>query len=418
MTHANTGEGQTHPELTTLPDVQRLHYLDNVRALAMFLGVIFHAALAYSPLMHNLWFTTGEQSSATIDFVNFFTHLFRMPLFFLISGFFALMLIEKRGLSGFVKNRMKRIVLPFVVFFPLVVMGVFAAVGWALGNVENLSPLMQFIKMMQANPDAPQPPPSPMHLWFLINLFFFIVTAALLYKLKFFQSRLLEKMTSAKFVVLVLPLLMVPALVTQVAPHPAPEKFYPQLWSFGFYGLFFLLGSAFFLKQNVLDELDRYKHGLLAVALVGYGYFYSMLPATIDFKDALAMAEGVSFDWAHLPVAIVEAYVAVFMTLYCLLMGRSLLNKQNAALRLVSDSSYWVYLMHLPVLLAIQFSMADGDMNMWLQFVISCLGTFAICLLSYVVLVKRTPIGWLLNGRKKAKSQEQQKSAGALNIQD
>ncbi|MCJ8273843.1 MAG: acyltransferase family protein, partial [Psychrosphaera sp.] len=118
MTHANTGEGQTHPELSTLPDVQRLHYLDNVRALAMFLGVIFHAALAYSPLMHNLWFTTGEQSSAAIDFVNFFTHLFRMPLFFVISGFFALMLIEKRGLSGFVKNRMKRIVLPFVVFFP------------------------------------------------------------------------------------------------------------------------------------------------------------------------------------------------------------------------------------------------------------------------------------------------------------
>ncbi len=29
----------------------RLHYMDQLRALAMLAGVVFHAALAYSPLM-------------------------------------------------------------------------------------------------------------------------------------------------------------------------------------------------------------------------------------------------------------------------------------------------------------------------------------------------------------------------------
>ena len=33
----------------------RIHYMDNLRALAMLAGVVFHAAFAYSPLMHPLW---------------------------------------------------------------------------------------------------------------------------------------------------------------------------------------------------------------------------------------------------------------------------------------------------------------------------------------------------------------------------
>ena len=33
----------------------RIHAMDNLRALAMLAGVVFHAALAYSPLMHMIW---------------------------------------------------------------------------------------------------------------------------------------------------------------------------------------------------------------------------------------------------------------------------------------------------------------------------------------------------------------------------
>ena len=41
-----------------------------------------------------------------------FTHGFRMPLFFVLSGFFTAMLVRKRGLGGLLRNRVSRILAP------------------------------------------------------------------------------------------------------------------------------------------------------------------------------------------------------------------------------------------------------------------------------------------------------------------
>jgi peptidoglycan/LPS O-acetylase OafA/YrhL len=70
-------------------------------------------------------------------------------------------------------------------------------------------------------------------------------------------------------------------------------------------------------------------------------------------------------------------------------------------MRLVADSSYWVYIIHLPVLFWIQFHLLDSDWNIWVQFLVSSFGTLAIGFASYLLLVRWTPIGWLLNGRKR-----------------
>jgi hypothetical protein len=55
---------------------------------------------------------------------------FRMSLFFAVAGFFGYMLLEKRGAGGFARNRAKRIALPFLVFWPLMLA---CLVGVALG---------------------------------------------------------------------------------------------------------------------------------------------------------------------------------------------------------------------------------------------------------------------------------------------
>lgn len=407
MSHLIAGEDITHPKKTDKSYVTstRFHYLDNVRALAMFAGIVFHAALAYSPLMHNLWFTTSSQSAAVFDIFSWFIHLFRMPVFFLISGFFTVMLIQKRGITGLLKNRSLRILLPFIVFYPLIIWSYMTLIEWGTNNVENLSPMLQFFKMMKDVPNAPAPELSTTHLWFLFNLFLFVLTVALMYKLKFFQSKFISKITSVKFVIFIFPLMLVPALFTQSVPHPAPEKFYPQIWSFGFYGLFFILGSMVFLKQNILDELNRYKNWLLAASIIIYIYFYYCLPETITLDVIMAMMAGTNYDLSYfikqMPLAIAEAYIAVYMTVYCLLIGKQFLNKHNKIFKLISDSSYWVYIIHMPVLLMLQFVLLDIEMNIWFKFVISIVVTFGIGILTYFAFIRWTPIGWMLNGRKK-----------------
>ena len=129
-----------------MPLDDRVHYMDNLRALAMLAGVVFHAALAYSPQVHDVWATADADGSVWVDAIAWFVHLFRMPLFFVIAGFFAALLVRRRGIAGMLRNRAARVLLPFLVFLPLVV----GALSWlthdAAASVRQLSPVLAWIK--------------------------------------------------------------------------------------------------------------------------------------------------------------------------------------------------------------------------------------------------------------------------------
>ena len=93
------------------PTMQRRHDLDALRAIAMLLGIVLHSALSFAPIP---WIVQDSQQSQFFYYLFSFIHGFRMPLFFLISGFFTAMLWRKRGLLALFKQRSKRILLPLV----------------------------------------------------------------------------------------------------------------------------------------------------------------------------------------------------------------------------------------------------------------------------------------------------------------
>ena len=384
---------------TALPGI-RYHYMDNLRAIAMLAGVFFHAALAYSPLMSQVWLSADPQNSQAIDIVSWFMHLFRMPLFFLIAGFFACYLVEKRGILGLLKNRAIRILMPFVVFLPVVWVTLGAGVGWALANVENPSPLLGVFAYMANMPDAPPPPVTTTHLWFLYNLFMFYVVYVVLEKTGVLASKWAAMLASPKFLVFVLPFLIAPALASQWAPHPAPEKFTPQLWSFSFYGFFFLVGAQFFRRKELIDELRPWAPWLTATSLILYGVFYYYLPSSLSLQEAMALLQGAEIDARQAGLGLLEAIIAVHMTLVCLVAGQRFMDRASPAVRYIADSSYWVYIVHLPLVFFIQYLLLDTNWNLWVEFAISSFGTLGIGLISYALLVRYTPIGWLLNGKR------------------
>ncbi|MEM7477449.1 MAG: acyltransferase family protein, partial [Planctomycetota bacterium] len=89
----------------------RRHDLDALRAFAMFLGIGLHAALAYQ-VVNIAWPVHDRNTAAWVSIGNSVIHGFRMPLFFLISGFFTAMLWRKRGLPALIKHRALRIAAP------------------------------------------------------------------------------------------------------------------------------------------------------------------------------------------------------------------------------------------------------------------------------------------------------------------
>jgi len=376
---------------------QRYHYLDNLRALAMIAGVLFHAALAYSSMLHGLWLSADSQQSAAVDVVGFFTHLFRMPLFFLIAGFFAAYLVATRGMKGFMVNRAKRVLLPLVIFLPLCLWAVVSAMLNAANTVENKSPVLAMVAKALANPAEapPPPPPTTMHLWFLyVLVFLYLLTWAFSYLEWNGLRKKLVQITPLVFL-LGAPLLLMPGLLLVGSPLPAPDSFLPQLWAFGFFGLFFSAGYWMFTNDNLIETLSRYWWLMLIGSVLLYIVYYQLMPTRIVLP-----APPIEI---HLKIVlkICEAYIAVWMTLACLVLGKRYLNGVNRSMRFMADSSYWIYIIHVPLLFAIQYQLMDLHWGWLTKFAVSVLATLAIGVLSYTLLVRWTPIGWMLNGRRK-----------------
>lgn len=93
--------------------------------------------------------------------------------------------------------------------------------------------------------------------------------------------------------------------------------------------------------------------------------------------------------------------MAVWMTLVCLVLGKRFLNTPSRSMRFMADSSYWIYIIHVPLLFALQYQLMDQEWNWLSKFVVSLGLTLIIGVASYVLLVRWTPIGWMLNGKKK-----------------
>ena len=73
---------------------------------------------------------------------------------------------------------------------------------------------------------------------------------------------------------------------------------------------------------------------------------------------------------------------------------------QSRVVRFVSDSSYWLYLAHQPLIIALQIMLSDWDIPIIIKFPFICAITATILLVTYRYMVRYSFIGTILNGKK------------------
>jgi len=66
----------------------------------------------------------------------------------------------------------------------------------------------------------------------------------------------------------------------------------------------------------------------------------------------------------------------------------------------LSDSSYWLYIIHLPVVTALQVALAPVHVSCWVKFGLVCAVAIPFSLATYQYLVRPTVVGLVLNGRR------------------
>jgi hypothetical protein len=109
----------------------RRYDLDVLRATAMLLGIVLHAGLSFTPFP---WAVQDERQSDFFWLLFAAIHGSRMPVFFVLSGFFTAMLWRGRGLEPVLSHRFRRVLLPFLLGLVTIVPAVNWISGWAIAS--------------------------------------------------------------------------------------------------------------------------------------------------------------------------------------------------------------------------------------------------------------------------------------------
>jgi len=200
------------------------------------------------------------------------------------------------------------------------------------------------------------------------------------------------------------PWLLVPAtMIPQLAmggggdfPVFGPDTsagLWPASHVLAYYGLFFAFGALAYDRRDrsgrlLIDTVGRRWSVWLPVTVVvilplGLGLTFAEDPSW-----PLASAAQVAYTWA-----MCFALIGLF---------RRVLSAERRSVRYLSDSSYWIYLAHLPLVIEFQALIRDWDLPATVKFTGLCLAVTALLLAAYQIGVRHTPIGWLLNGRRRA----------------
>ncbi|MCC2956104.1 acyltransferase family protein [Massilia sp. IC2-477] len=380
----------------------RLHAFDNLRAVMMWLGILLHVAINHTTGTLPLpW--RDSQTTPVADLILVFIHVFRMPVFFILAGYFVALLIARRGPRGMLAHRMRRLALPFVIFWPVlivcttVMMLVYLHV-MARGTVGIDMSLL-------ARKGAGASPFNTMHMWFLYYLIWFCILTAALAPL---WSRLpapvrdgvdavFRKLAKSWWgpLVLTIPLAIVASFYRagMLAPN---GSFIPQLTELVYNGMYFVCGLLAWRHQDtLLPYLTRTCwRKLLAgfvvfvVALAGFKVFTTQ-PASVPHLEA-----GIAFSYNLASWLWSFALIGLFLRY---------LPHQNRVLRYVSESSYWVFLVHMLCTIGFGAMLYTLPANAMTKMALNVLATTVVCLLSYQLLVRHTLIGVLLNGRRQDK---------------
>jgi len=380
----------------------RYHGLDALRGMAMLLGIVLHAALPYMPNVEAFW-PADESSSHVINTIFQFIHIWRMPLFFILAGFFANLIISKKSWRSWWGNRFLRIALPIIVFFPVM--------SLTLPWIFKYGKTGDFIFFYS---DVGQ----PFHLWFLWQLMIFVISTAI-FRLPYLlgvgvlkalnriglgfignvfgesKSVLSSILFRSRFPIVFIILCSVINLPTQgeLIVNPIAS------------GLYFVIGYSLYGNASLFTFLKAHWRRYFLAGLVAFT-LYMILESKNLVTDIYSMdmkgdeyLKAISEPFAIIIVSI-KIICGVLFSYAFIGLAEKRFGAYNPRLRFISDGAYWMYLIHLPIVTFITFFMFNFHMPIEIKFLIAIVMTSIICMGTYKYFVRSTPIGILLNGRR------------------
>lgn len=376
---------------------ERIHSLDSLRAIMMLLGLVLHSAITYGVIDYgDAWLLKDPVTThISNDYIQGLIHAFRMQIFFVVAGFFGAMLFYERQPIKMIKNRVSRIVLPFIVFVVLLWPTIVFTFSYTQLLFSGSDTAFETTLSYFSNPLIFIPQVT-FHLWFLYYLAlitFTLVGLGLIFKkLPIVSSRisLAFNWVIQKTILRILIFSIITSVIYflmgtyQVATS---SSFIPDFNTFTYYMFFYLAGWVLFKSKHLLESMMQYDWISTILAMILFSFHFFMYD---------------SFNYtSHILLKSIMVWLFIFgITGLFIRYG----SNHSSRMRYISDSSYWVYLVHLSFTAIIPSFIVDWPLPATIKFLIVLISTGIICFVSYHYLVRGTFIGKFLNGRKYSKN--------------
>ena len=373
MSTAQTLPPSSTPEISTptmdgvahdgqRPIRSRYEWMDNLR-LVLIVGVIgAHVASAY--VIDSDWYymerTTNAVTELAFGIVVFMGGLFGMGLLFLVAGLLTPPAFARKGPRLFVRDRILRLGLPLVVFIavidPLTDYIGHRAMGQADGFLDYLGTWIR--------QDADAGPA-----WFIAALLAFSLVYAAWRTAVPTRSGSRMPFTSPQLVGFWMFIVVASFLTRLVWPFMSDSIFGLNLWEFPQMMAMFALGAQAAERGWAGGPLpDRVSRRCGWAAVSGMLMLLLLVAIAAQGADENALLGG--FHVQALAIPIVEATVAIAMSLWTLEWFRRRWNRSGSISRAAGRASYAAYLVHAPVVVVLSIALRWVAVPVEIKFVV------------------------------------------------
>jgi peptidoglycan/LPS O-acetylase OafA/YrhL len=351
-----------------------LFYLDNLKVFLIILVIVHHVGQSYGDTGGSWFFTHPGAKVPNLGFFFFFNASFFMGLFFFISGYFFPGSYDRNGAGKFIKDRLMRFGIPCL--FVLLVMEpvlMYAHYITYLSDKPFISYyLTNYLGISPENGIRTGTEYSFGHMWFVEHLliYAFIYTAYRLIAARFFPAfRITRAMTLHIFAILAFVLVL--GFVTERVRNPLGYPIDRWTGLFGFWQMepahFPQYVSLFFIgilayRTNLLESITRKRNIIWIAPAVGL-FMFTVIRYYQIGKPAFSNWE---YREAFFCVGICIGLIALFKTLF---------NRTSSFASLLSANAFGAYILHVPVITALQFTvMPTADSAVMPFVIVSALG--------------------------------------------
>lgn len=357
----------------------RKHYIDFLRVFTVLLLVPYHTARIYDFFP----FYIKEESNIWLHLFSYFMHQWRMPVLFLVSGVGTYFLLRSRKKSAFVKDRLTRLLIPFVFAVMVIVppQGYYAMLDKGISIYHSfLEYYPHFFTFTLSSIDGFTGTFTPGHMWFILYLVLFSLISILIFNKISAQKDFFTNHSIWKLFLLLIPLYLANLLMRGMEMNPL------------FYLVLFLYGFLIVKEEKLEQTIEQNRQILFVIGLC-------TMSAVLLLEAFLVTTEGIGSVLFELIILLHS--INTFMWVFAIIgYAKKYANFESKRISNWNKQVFTIYILHQTIIIFIGYYVTRVQIPLFIEYISIMVLTYILISLIIVALINKSRTLKLLFGSK------------------